>query len=199
MDGHIHSDWRFLRRHGEAEKELEASGLAFTHLQPNQFMEVFLRFQPTIASEGKFYGASKDSVVSPVDVRDIAAVAVAVLTGSGHEGKRYVITGPEALTYSEVAEKLSSATGKKVTYVDIPLEAAKQAMLEGGALEWLAEGQAEQFRFRWQGRQSRVTSTIADIAHKQPISFDEFAREYAPYFRGEISTAAMGAPSPSAR
>jgi len=199
MGADIHSEWRFLRWHGEAEKELEASGLAFTHLQPNQFMEVFLRFQPTIASEGKFYGASKDSVVSPVDVRDIAAVAVAVLTGSGHEGKRYVITGPEALTYSEVAEKLSSATGKKVTYVDIPLEAAKQAMLEGGAPEWLAEGQAEQFRFRWQGRQSRVTSTIADIAHKQPISFDEFAREYAPYFRGEMSAAAIGARLPSAR
>ena len=94
MDAGVHSEWRFLRWHGEAEKELEDSGLAFTHLQPNQFMQVYLRFQAPIASQGKFYAASRDSSVSPVDVRDIAAVAVAVLTESSHEGKKYVITGP---------------------------------------------------------------------------------------------------------
>jgi uncharacterized protein YbjT (DUF2867 family) len=107
MDADAQSEWRFLRWHGEAEKQLENSGLAFTHLQPNQFMQVYLRFQHTIASQGKFYAASKDSKVSPVDVRDIAAVDVAVLTGAGHEDKRYVITGPEALTYAEVADRIS--------------------------------------------------------------------------------------------
>ena len=92
MDADVHSDWRFLRWHGEAESELENSGIAFTHLQPNQFMQVYLRFQPTIATQGQFYAASGDSRVSSVDVRDIAAVAVAALTGNGHEGKKYVIT-----------------------------------------------------------------------------------------------------------
>lgn len=181
MGADVHSEWRFLRWHGEAEKELENSGLAFTHLQPNQFMQVYLRFKDTIASQGKFYAASKDSQVSPVDVRDIAAVAVAVLTGTGHEGKTYVITGPEALTYEQVADKISAAIGKKVTYVDVPPEAAKKALLDGGAPEWFAEGQMEQFRFRWQGKQSRVTSTIAEVAKKKPTTIDEFAREHASY------------------
>ena len=95
MDADLNSEWRFLRWHAEAERELENSGLAFTHLQPNQFMQVCLLFQSTIASEGKFYAASKDSEVSPVDIRDIAAVAV--LTQSGHESKKYVITGPRRL------------------------------------------------------------------------------------------------------
>lgn len=199
MDADAHCEWRFLRWHGQVEKDLEDSGLAFTHVQPNQFMQVYLRFQPTIASQGKFYAASRDSLVSPVDVRDIAAVTLAVLTGSGHEGKKYVITGPEALTYAEIAAKLSGAIGKKVTYVDVPLEAAKQAILDSGAPEWFAEGQAEQFRFRWQGKQSRVTSTIADVAKKTPITFDEFAHDFAPYFRGEMSASAMGAHLPSAR
>jgi uncharacterized protein YbjT (DUF2867 family) len=199
MDADVRSEWRFLRWHGEAEKALEDSGLAFTHLQPNQFMQVYLRFQPTIASQGKFYAASKDSLVSPVDVRDIAAVAVAVLTGSGHEGKTYVITGPEALTYADVADKLSTAIGKKVTYVDMPLEAAKKAILDSGAPEWFAEGQMEQFRVRWQGKQSRVTSTIADVAKKEPIRFADFAREFAAYFREEKSAAEIGVPLPSAR
>jgi len=185
MDADIHSEWRFLRWHGQAEKELENSGLAYTHLQPNQFMQVYLRFQPTIASQGKFHAASKDSKVSPVDVRDIAAVAAAVLTGPGHEGKTYVITGPEALTYTDVADKLSVAIGQRVTYIDVPIEAAKKALLDSGAPEWFAEGQAEQFRFRWQGKQSRVTSAIAVVAKKKPTTFDDFAREYASYFRGK--------------
>jgi uncharacterized protein YbjT (DUF2867 family) len=189
MDADPHCEWRFLRWHGIAEQDLEESGLAFTHLQPNQFMQVYLRFQVTIASQGKFYAASKDSRVSPVDVRDIAAVAVAALTGTGHEGKKYVITGPEALTYFDVADKLSAAIGKKVAYVDVPLEAAKQAILDTGAPAWFAEGQAEQFRFRWQGKQSRVTSTIADVAGMKPTSFEDFAREYASYFRGQANFA----------
>jgi len=189
IDADPHCEWRFLRWHGIAEQDLEESGLAFTHLQPNQFMQVYLRFQVTIASQGKFYAASKDSRVSPVDVRDIAAVAVAALTGTGHEGKKYVITGPEALTYFDVADKLSAAICKKVSYVDVPLEAAKQAILDTGAPEWFAEGQMEQFRFRWQGKQSRVTSTIADVAGKNPTSFEDFAREYASYFRGEANFA----------
>jgi len=199
MDADVHSEWRFLRWHGEAEKELENSGLAFTHLQPNQFMQVYLRFKDTIASQGKFYAASKDSRVSPVDVRDIAAVAVAVLTGTGHEGKKYVITGPEALTYAEVADKISAAIDKKVTYVDVPLEAAKKALLDGGAPEWFAEGQMEQSRFRWQGKQSHVTSTIAEVAKKKPTTFDEFAREYASYFRGEKTGSELSVRLPSAR
>jgi len=199
MGADVHSEWRFLRWHAEVEREVENSGLAFTHLQPNQFMQVYLRFKETITSQGKFYAASKDSRVSPVDVRDIAAVASAVLTGTGHEGKTYVITGPEALTYAEVADRIAAAIGKKVTYVDVPLEAAKRALLDGGAPEWFAEGQMEQFRFRWQGKQSCVTSTIAEVAKKKPTTFDEFTREYAPYFRGEKDDSAMAVQLPSTR
>ena len=102
-----------------------------------------------------------------------------------------MITGPEALTYADVAEKLSAALGKSVTYVDVSLETAKRAILDGGAPEWFAEGQMEQFRFRWQGKQSRVTSTITDVAKKEPTTFLDFAREFAPYFRGEKNAATM--------
>jgi uncharacterized protein YbjT (DUF2867 family) len=185
MGGADLREWRFARWHSEAEKLLEDSGLAFTHLQPNQFMQVYLRFQSTIAAQGKFFAASRDSKVSPVDVRDIASVAVAVLTGSGHEGKAYVITGPEALTYHEVAEKLSAAIGKEVTYVDVPLEQAKKAMVDAGAPDWFAAGQMEQYQVRLKGYQSAVTSVVADVTKKQPISFDQFARDYDSYFRGE--------------
>jgi len=184
MGGADLREWRFTRWHAEAEKILEDSGLAFTHLQPNQFMQVYLRFQPTISAQGKFFAACRESKVSPVDVRDIAAVAVAVLTGSEHEGKSYVITGPEALTYNEVADKLSAALGEKVVYVDVPLEKARQAMVESGAPDWYVEGQMEQYQVRLKGWQSEVTPVVAKIAKKEPISFGQFARDHASYFRG---------------
>ncbi len=182
--------WSFARWHADAEKILEDSGLAFTHLQPNQFMQVYLRFQPTIAAQGKFFAACKDSRVSPVDIRDIAAVAVAVLTGSGHEGKSYVLTGPESLTYSEVADKVSAAVGKKITYVDVPLEQARKTMADSGAPKWFVDGQMEQYQVRLKGYQAAVTTTVSEVAKKAPITFDQFARDHAWYFRGEQEQAA---------
>ena len=176
--------WRFARWHAEAEKILEDSGLTFTHLQPNQFMQVYLRFQPTIVAQGKFFAAVKDSRVSPVDIRDIAAVAVAVLTGFGHEGQSYVITGPESLTYSEIADKLSAAVGKKITYVDVPLEQARKALEESGAPKWFVDGQMEQYQVRLKGYQAAVTAIVSEVAKKAPLLFDEFARDHAAYFRG---------------
>lgn len=177
--------WSFARWHAEAERILEDSGLAFTHLQPNQFMQVYLRFQPTIAAQGEFFAAVKDSRVSPVDIRDIAAVAVAVLTGLGHQGKSYVITGPESLTYSEIADKLSAAVGKKITYVDVPLGQARKAMVDSGAPKWFVDGQMEQYQVRLKGYQAAVTRVVSELAKKAPISFDQFARDNAAYFRGE--------------
>jgi uncharacterized protein YbjT (DUF2867 family) len=181
----LRREWRFTRWHGEAEKILEDSGLAFTHLQPNQFMQTYLRFQPTIATQGKFFAPCKDSRVSPVDIRDIAAVAAAVLTGSGHEGKSYVITGPESLTYAEIADKLTEAVGKKIVYVDVPLEQAGKTMVGNGSPQWYVEGQMEQYLVRLKGYQAAVTKVVSEVAKKKPISFDQFARDHAAYFRGD--------------
>lgn len=194
MGGADLREWRFTRWHAEAEKILEDSGPAFTHLQPNQFMQVYLRFQPTIAAEGKFFASCKDAKVSPVDIRDIAAVAAAVLTGSGHEGKSYVITGPESLTYAEIADKLSVAAGKKIVYVDVPLEQARKAMVDSGSPQWYVDGQMEQFQVRLKGYQAAVTTAVSEVAKKQPIAFDQFARDHAVYFRGGQAAGQVSAP-----
>jgi uncharacterized protein YbjT (DUF2867 family) len=192
MGGADLREWRFARWHAEAEKILEDSGLAFTHLQPNQFMQVYLRFQPTITAQGKFFAACKDSRVSPVDIRDIAAVAAAVLTSSGHEGKSYVITGPESLTYSEVADKLSAAIGRNIAYVNVPLEQARKTMIDSGAPEWFVDGQMEQYQVRLKGYQAAATTVISEVAKREPIYFDQFAREHAAYFRGEQAAVSYG-------
>jgi uncharacterized protein YbjT (DUF2867 family) len=111
---------RFLRYHGVAEEAIRQSGIEFTHLRPNLYMQALLAFSRSIAAEGCFYAPAGDSRVSIVDVRDIAAVAAMSLTEPEHQGKIYDITGPEALTHATMATQLSEALGKVVTFVDIP-------------------------------------------------------------------------------
>jgi uncharacterized protein YbjT (DUF2867 family) len=100
---------RFLRYHAVVEDAIRSSGMMFTNLRPNLYMQGMLAFRQSIESEGRFYAAAGDARVSIVDVRDIAAVAAAALTESGHSGKRYDLTGPEALTHAEMASQLSEA------------------------------------------------------------------------------------------
>jgi uncharacterized protein YbjT (DUF2867 family) len=176
---------RIARWHAQAEDYLEASGLAWTHLRPSMFMQNLLGSAASIAGEGAFYAPLGNARVAHVDVRDIAAVAVKTLTEHGHEGKAYTITGPEALTYSEVAGKLSAALGKPVRYVDVPPQQFKQSLLGAGIPDWYADALLEIFEHVVKPRGSEVTNVVAEIARKPPITFDQFARDHAAAFSGK--------------
>lgn len=77
----------FLRYHAAVEAAIQASGIAYTFLRPNLFMQGLLNFRSTTATQSTFYAAASDAKVSAVDVRDIAEIAVASLTETGHEAK----------------------------------------------------------------------------------------------------------------
>jgi len=176
---------RIIRWHAEAEDYLEASGLAWTHLRPGMFMQNLLGSAASIAGEGAFHGVLGDARVAVVDVRDIAAVALKILTEHGHEGKAYTITGPEALTYSEIAGKLGAVLGKPVRYIDVPPEQFKQSLLGAGMPEWAADALLEIFEYVAKPLGAKVTNTVAEVAKKAPISFDQFARDHAAAFSGK--------------
>jgi uncharacterized protein YbjT (DUF2867 family) len=120
-------DW-----HGRIEEKLERSGLSYTHLRPTFFMQ---NAAYMLAPEGVFYMPAGDGRIGWVDVRDVAAVAVRALTEDGHEGKAYDMTGLEALSFAEAAERISAATGREIRHVDVPPEAARQGMLSSGMPE----------------------------------------------------------------
>jgi uncharacterized protein YbjT (DUF2867 family) len=145
-------------------------------------MQGLLNFRSTIATQDAFYAAASDAKVSAVDVRDIAEVAVAALTESGHEGKIYNLTGPQALTHVEMAEGLSEALGRRVTFVDIPSEAMREALLGVGLPVWQADGLIEDYAHYRRGEAAAVTSGVRDATGKAPRSFEEFARDYAGMF-----------------
>lgn len=178
-------DVAHLRLHRQAEKMIEESGIPFTFLRPNDFMQNFVNFySPTIKSDNALYLPAEDAKVSFVDVRDIAATAVKTLTDDGkHIGKAYTITGPEALSYSRAAEILSNVTGKKISYVNVSEEDTRVGMKAMGWDDWLINTTLQIFDLERKGYASRVSSDVEEVLGQKPISFSQFAKDYAQAFK----------------
>lgn len=181
----LDSPFRFARMHGEIERRLEASGMAFTHLRAGEFMPAYFRQVPSIIARGMLFLPMENAKIASIDVGDIAEIAATVLTSSGHEGKIYPLTGPEALSMAEVAEKLSAATGKRIQYVNVAPDDAKNAQLAAGVPPYLADGLAELFAERRKGKEAQVSPVAQTLLGRRPTSFAEFAERNAAIFRGE--------------
>ena len=177
-----YSPVRFLRYHAAVEAAIQASGMAYTFLRPNLFMQGLLNFQSTITTQNAFYVAIGDAKVSAVDVRDIADVAVAALTETGHEGKIYDLTGPQALTHTEMAQYLTAAIGRQITFIDIPPDAMRDTLLGVGFPDWQAEGLMEDYAHYRRGEASVIASGVQDATGKPPRSFEAFAHDYGMMF-----------------
>jgi uncharacterized protein YbjT (DUF2867 family) len=179
------------RLHRQAEKIIEESGIPFTFLRPNFFMQNFVTFYSNfIKTQGAFYVPAGDAKASFVDVRDIAAVAVQALSGrSGkndtgdHIRKAYDITGGEALSYGQAAEILSKEIGKKVNYVNILDQDARKGMKDMGADEWTINSMIELFGITRAGYLSEISPAVEQVTGNKPITFSQFARDYAGAFK----------------
>jgi uncharacterized protein YbjT (DUF2867 family) len=176
----------FPSGHRDSEENIEDSGLPYTFLRPNGFMQNLVNYHAgTIRSQNTFYGCQGNGAVSLVDIRDLAAVAVVVLAATGHEGKSYTLTGGEALTNGRIAEKISEVAGYKISYVDLPPADFKKAILSAGTTEWSAEAMLDLHRFYRGGKASRVTDDVERLLGRKPITFDQFGRDYAFAYRDE--------------
>ena len=176
--------FRFTRMHEEAERYLEQSGLAWTHLRPSQFMQVYLREAPTIAAKGLLLLPLEDVRLSPVDVEDVAKIAFALLTRGGHQGRAFEITGPQALGMAEIAAAIGEATGKPVRYQNISPEERRRGMQAAGLPPFTVDALDEQALERLRHPQSRVDLGTHELFGVKPTSFAEFARRHAAVFAG---------------
>jgi uncharacterized protein YbjT (DUF2867 family) len=181
----LESPCRFLHYHAVIERALTDSGMAFTNLRPNLYMQGILMLGKSIADQGKLFAPAGDCRVSVIDVRDIAAVAVEALTGAGHEGKTYDLTGPEASTHAEMAAQVSSAIGKPVTFVDVPEEELRKALAAFHMPDWQADGLIEDYAHYRRGEAAGVTSAVKDITGEDPCTFAKFAQDFRAAFLGQ--------------
>lgn len=171
------------RWHWTTEKQIEASGLGFTMLRPNLFMQQMLRFAPAISGSGHFSLPCGAGEVSIVDARDVASVAVCALTRPGHERKIYDLTGPEALSFDAMADAIAQAIGRKVAYVHVPPEYAKKQMLAEGVPPWLAEDMLVLLAAIREGYGAAISDAVVRVTGRKGRTFHQFARDHAATFR----------------
>ncbi len=173
---------RFLRYHALVEDAIRASGMDWTFLRPNLFMQGLLMFAPSIAKEHRFAIAAGAAKVSAVDVRDIGAAATAALTESGHAGKTYDLTGPSALTHAEMAAELSRALDHPVEYVGVDEATMRDALRAHGMPDWMAEGLVEDYAHYRRGEAAAIADGVHAATGSAPRAFEAFARDYAQAF-----------------
>jgi uncharacterized protein YbjT (DUF2867 family) len=174
----------FGKAHRAVEKEIEASGMDYTFLRPNGFMQNLANQQAaSIKAQGAFYFPAADTRISHVDVRDIARVAATVLTGTGHSGKAYELTGPEALTYADMAATLTRVLGRPVKYVAISDDDFRKALGGSGTPAPVVEALVDLFAFYKRGGAARISGDIETVTSRKAISFEQYARENTAAFR----------------
>lgn len=175
----------FGKWHGQSENLLKTSGLKWTMLRPNFFMQNLLGQARQIAATGSIFQPVGDARASFVDVRDIAAVAARTLTEEGHDEQTYTLTGPEALSYHDVAAKLSEAAGRSINYVPVSPEQFRAGALGAGLPEWLVSALERLNEIFASGQAAQVTDDVRRVARREPTTFGQFARDYAGAFKGE--------------
>lgn len=170
--------------HYNVERTLRATDLAWTILRPHVFMQNLLDQRDSIRGEGKAYSPSGEARIPMIDTRDIAAVAAAALTEPGHEGKRYTLTGPEALSYREAVAVLSDVLGRPLTYVPETDDDAWSRLRRRGLPPWHIAAQLALAGYQRQGGGTDIiTDTIEVVTGRPPRTFQDFARDHAPSFR----------------
>ena len=182
--GAAEEGYSFAKLHRAIERAVESSGLAWTFLRANGFMQNFVNHMAgAIKAQGAIYQPAADTRISHVDVRDIARVAVRALTTPDHEGRAYDLSGPEAFSYGEAADILSRVLGRKVTYVALPDDAAAKGMRDAGMPAHYADALIDLYRFYRTGSTSAVSPAVRDVTGREPTGFEQFAREHVSAWR----------------
>jgi uncharacterized protein YbjT (DUF2867 family) len=180
-----HSNAPICLMHYQVEKEIQKSGMEWTMLRPHHFMQNLLAQAPYIIKEGVVYSASGDGKIPYIDARDIAALAAVTLMKPGHAGKKYVITGSEAISYRQATEIIARTIGKPLRFVDeTPEQSRARRQREGYPPRIIESALAISAYQRAGGKTETITSVVADLTGRPPRTFAEFARDHAAAFHG---------------
>lgn len=173
------------KTHGLIDQALRESGIPFAIIRPNSFMQNYVNFFGAgIRDQQALYLAQGQGRISLIDVRDIAAVAAAILADPGsHRRQSYDLTGPEALTNEEIAGIISRVLGKTVTYHDIDEETYRQEMLRLGVPKWNIQVLESLNRRIKLGLTAEVNSQVRMLTGKGANSFSRFAEDQAAFWK----------------
>lgn len=169
------------RRQRENERAIRESGVPWTFVRPRTFMSNTLSWAPGIRSRGVVRALHGDAPVACVDPRDVAAVAVAALTGTGHEGKAYAVSGPEAITAREQTAQLSRALGRPLRFEELGVDAARSALLAKYPRP-VAEAFLESAERQRGGAKAAVVPTVQELTGRPARPYRLWAADHAEAF-----------------
>ncbi|HEV2375195.1 MAG TPA: SDR family oxidoreductase [Streptosporangiaceae bacterium] len=171
------------RQHWQTEQQIERSGMAFTFLRPNFFMQNLLETAAPMVSKLSVLAAPMDNApIAMVDARDVAAAGAAALTSDAHYDRVYDVTGPRAFTYRQLAGVLSNATHRTISYVNPPPALAARVLRRQGYEDWYVEHLAAMTALFRAGAGATVSTAVADVTGRQPRSIEDFTTEFASQF-----------------
>lgn len=172
----------FTDAHGRITEHLRAAGPAHVLLEPAFLMSNLLAGADGVRGADALFLPAAGAKIAMIDPRDVARVAAAVLTGDGHDGRRYVLTGPEAVTLDDVAEQLSAVLGRRIGAVPVSDGAALGQLAAAGVPEWFATNVVAQFGVLRGGAQSGVQDVVRALTGRDPRPVGEFLRDHAGAF-----------------
>ena len=177
---------RVPETHAAAEAHLKASGLDWTILKPNFFMQTLLTAAMGIKARGEMTMPVGDARLSMIDCRDVGEVVAKTLIEPGHTGKSYKLTGSEALSFADVASQLTSALGRQITYVNPPLANYRENLLKALPDPWRVDAVCEIFAMTAKGPAEIkvVTDTFQNLIGRPPTSLKQFIDDYHQAFGG---------------
>lgn len=182
MEAVAHAETPIPKAHWAVEEYIRASGIGWTMVKPNFFMQNLLSSAAGIKSNRKFSLPMGNGTTGMADIRDIGAVCAEVLTGNGHAGQSYEITGPEVLTFADVAERFSAVLGVKIEYVPMPMDQFRTRMT--GVLEpWHLNAVCELFREIAEIGLDHTTDTFRKLMGREPRSVTQFIQDHVALFR----------------
>ncbi len=168
--------------HEQGESAIRASGIPFTFVQPTGFMSNLFAWATSIKTEGLVCSSTGEGRRAFIHSDDIAAVAVNALTTGDHYGKTLPITGPEALNFREVTDRIGSAVGRPLTFRSISDDEARQRYSPISGSEAETEAHVSLWRAIREGRLGAVTDTVERVLGRKPISLDQWIVENAAAF-----------------
>lgn len=164
-------------QHGRTEAEIAASGLAHVFLRPNFFMQNMFLAAQSIAESGSFFFGMGDGCMGMIDTRDVAACAVKCAKSEEWDGQTLELTGPEAISFHDVAGILTALGGQSFTYVPVAPQAVFGTISDAGWGEWLAGISRDYASAYSSGWGDFTTRHVLSVCGRLPRSFRTFAEE----------------------
>jgi uncharacterized protein YbjT (DUF2867 family) len=172
------SPLQIARQHRRAERALQDSGLQHTVLRPVFFMQNLF----AMVRDGTIATATGDGQVAMIDARDIAAAAVAALTTVPARGRVYTLTGPDAVSFDQVAQVIGRQTGRAVRHLRVPGEAVSERLRTLGAEPWFAADMGLLHRMLADGYEDVLTSDLSSLTGVAATAFDRFVSDFSARF-----------------